>query len=136
MAREGSFYSANSKIFSVSLGDVSLYADKWEISSQRIFTEQASVTGESIVTNLSNRCSKIHLEGIWVTDEKPRQLMMTLDSFISENASFPLVLRELVFEDCRLLKYSLSEKGEEPFIKISIDLISCASPKEEENAEE
>lgn len=136
MAQEGSFYSAEPQVFSVELGNVTLFVNSWEISSQRIFAEQSSVTGESIISNSSDRLSRIHLEGIWVTDEKPQQLIMTLDEFMHDNTPFQLMLREIVFEECRLVKYSATEKGSEAFIKISMDLISCISPKEAGGIEE
>lgn len=135
MAQEGSFYSPSSKSFCVELGDVTLYVNSWRISSQRILAEQSSVTGVNLVTNSSERSMRIHMDGIWVTDEEPERLILRLDEFIHNNSEFVLKLRELVFEQCRLLKYTAAEKGSEPYIEISLELVSYSSPKEAENTD-
>ncbi|MGN0631696.1 MAG: hypothetical protein ACI4JN_10255 [Ruminococcus sp.] len=130
MAPEGSFYSPPAKVFSAHIGEVTIYVNSWRISSQRVLAEQASVAGENIVTNSSDRSMRIYMEGKWVTDEKPEKLIIALDEFIRSNTPFLLYIRELAFEQCRLLKYTVNEKGSEPYIEISLEISAQYPPKE------
>lgn len=130
MAQEGSFYSPSARVFSARIGNVTLYVNSWRISSQRIFVEQTSAAGVNIVTNTSDRSMRIYMEGKWVTDEKPEKLIVALDEFIRSNTPFLLYIRELAFEQCRLLKYTVNEKGSEPFIEISLEISAQNPPKE------
>lgn len=123
------FFSPPSRSFKAQLGDTELSVQTYTISGQRIFAEQASVSGDPLVTNCSRRAGKIILEGMWVTDKDPEELFSVLEEYIRENTSVALTLRKMHFPDCRIAKFTASESGTEPFVSVRLELISLAPPE-------
>ncbi len=130
--QSGSFFAADSKSFKAVLGDIELYVNKWQLGGQRIISEQASVNGINLVTNSSGRFRRLILEGIWVNDNEPDNLIVKLEDFIQNYTSFTVNLHHIVFTDCRLVKYTLSESGCEPCINIKLELLALSSSTDEE----
>ncbi|MBQ8725113.1 MAG: hypothetical protein IJY74_05515 [Oscillospiraceae bacterium] len=128
--KEGTFFAPPKRSFPVTLGEVTFFVQSWHVTGQRIFSEQAAADGACVITNTSQRCRKVVLEGIWVTDTEPDSLILLLDSFIDQCTAFEFTLRQMYFEECRLMKYTAEEKGEEPYIKLRLELFASVPPKE------
>ena len=128
--KEGTFFAPPKRSFPVTLGEVTFFVQSWQVTGQRIFSEQAAADGACVITNTSQRCRKIILEGIWVTSSEPDSLILLLDSFIDQCTAFEFTLRQMHFEECRLMKYTAAEKGEEPYIKLHLELFASSPPKE------
>lgn len=131
---EGAFFAPPVRSFPVALGELTFHVQSWQLAGQRIFSEQSAADGASIVTNSSQRSRRVILEGIWITDSEPDELMLLLDSYIDSGAAFEFTLRRLYFESCRLMKYTAEEKGEEPYIRLRLELFAAVPPKEAESA--
>lgn len=127
---ESSFFSHSERSFPVTIGEVTFYVQSWQLSAQRIFSEQSAADGASVITNSSQRGRRLVLEGIWVTDSEPDSLILLLDGCISSGEGFDLTLRQLVFTDCRLMKYTAEEKGDEPYVRLRLELFALVPPKE------
>ncbi len=121
------------KYFPVSLGDITVNVSQWELTGQRMYSEQGSADGSCIVTNHFQRARKLILEGYFVTETDPDSLILLLDSYISSGAHISITLRKMLFTDTRITKYTVLEKGEEPYIKLRVE-ISAPTPPEEAEA--
>lgn len=130
MSTYGSFYAAETIGFPVTIGEISFYVQSWQINAQRVFSEQPAADGACVITNSSQKGRRLVLEGIWVTDSAPDSLILQLDGCIEHGESFSFTLRELVFSDARLMKYSAEEKGDEPYVKLRLELFCTSAPKE------
>ncbi len=128
--KEGTFFAPPKRSFPVTLGDVTFFVQSWQVTGQRIFSEQSAADGACVITNTSQRCRKIILEGIWVTSSDPDSLILLLDSFIDSCSVFEFTLRHMHFEECRLMKYTAEEKGDEPYVKLHLELLASSPPKE------
>lgn len=126
----GSFFAADTRSFPVTLGEVTFCVQSWQMTGQRIISEQPAADGACVITNSSQRGRRLVLEGIWVTDSEPDSLILLLDSYITSGSGFDFTLRQLSFSDCRLMKYTAEEKGDEPYIKLRLELFSSAAPEE------
>ncbi len=120
------------RCFPVTFGDVTINVQSWQLSGQRVFSEQSAVNGSVVFTNDSQRGRRIVLEGIIITDSPPEDILLLIDSCIDKGTAFDFTLRNMVFEGARMIKYSAEETGGEPFIKLRIELISNAPSKEAE----
>ncbi len=128
--QENSLFCPPARSFPVTFGDVTLYIQSYQLIGQRIFTEQAAADGETVVTNCAQRARRLILEGIWVTDSEPSTLLLLLDTYLQENTSFSLDLRQMHFEDCRIVKYTAAEKGCDPVMTCRLELLAQVPPKE------
>ena len=128
--KEGTFFAPPKRSFPVTLGDVTFFVQSWQVTGQRIFSEQSAADGACVITNTSQRCRKIILEGIWVTSSQPDSLILLLDSFINSCSAFEFTLRHMHFEECRLMKYTAEENGDEPYVKRHLELLASSPPKE------
>lgn len=125
---EGSFFMPSASDIKLELGEIIFYINSWQISGQRIFTEQNSVNGENLITNCSLRFRRLLLEGIWIKDIDPSALILKLEEYISNNTSFTFNLQQLHFPECRLIKYTAKEQGSEPYVNISLELLAETAP--------
>ncbi len=125
---EGSFFMPSASDIKLELDEIIFYINSWQILGQRIFAEQSSVNGKNLITNCSLRYRRISLEGIWVKDKDPSALILKLEEYISNNTSFTFNLQQMHFSECRLIKYTAKEQGSEPYINISIELLSETAP--------
>lgn len=116
--------------FPLVLGDVTINVQSWQLSGQRVFAEQSSADGGCVITNDSQRGRRISLDGIIITDSSPGDILLLIDSYIDKRTPFDFTLHEMYFQDVRMVKYSAEETGEEPYIKLHMELISPAPPKE------
>ncbi len=130
MTDNPAFFSPEMRCFPVTLGELTFVAERYQLTAQRIFSEQSSVDGNMLFTNTAQRSRRIVLEGFWVTDSDPSTLLLTLDACLAENTSFPLTLRQMFFADCRIVKYTAEESGCDPIMKCRLELIAPEVPKE------
>lgn len=124
---EGSFFMPSASDIKLELDEIIFYINSWQILGQRIFAEQSSVNGKNLITNCSLRYRRILLEGIWVKDKDLSALILKLEEYISNNTSFTFNLQQMHFSKCRLIKYTAKEQSSEPYINISIELLSEAA---------
>lgn len=127
---ESRLFCPPARSFPVTLGELTFYVQSYQLTGQRIFTEQASADGETVVTNCSQRAARLILEAVQGTDTEPDALILRLDSFLRENTAFALTLRQMHFADCRIVKYAVSEKGSEPVLSCRLELLVMTPPEE------
>ncbi|MBQ8515129.1 MAG: hypothetical protein IJ496_07010 [Ruminococcus sp.] len=127
---ESRFFCPPVRSFPVQIGEITLHIQSYSLSGVRVFSEQGASSGETIVTSCYQRGRRLVLEGTWVTDSEPGVLMLALDQYLRENTSFPLTLRNLCFPDCRLMKYTATEKGCEPAVAVRLELLARIPPEE------
>lgn len=132
MSTYGSFFTAETRGFPVNINGVTLYIQSWQLNAQRVFSEQPAADGACVITNSSQKSRRLVLEGVWITDSEPDSLILQLDGCISLGEEFDLMLRRLSFTGVRLMKYSAEEKGDEPYIRLRLELFCSSAPKEAE----
>ncbi len=127
---DDSLFAPPARCFPFTLKDITICIQSWQLSGQRLFAEQSAADGSAVITNTAQRGRQLVLDGIWITDNDPDSLILTLDEYISSGESFDFSVRKLHFSECRIMKYSASEKGDEPYVKLRLELFSAAAPTE------
>lgn len=118
------------KSFPVTLGGVTFYVQRYQVTGQRIFAEQSAADGTTHLTNQAKRARRITLDGTWVTDESPAALILLLDGCLERNEAFSLTLGSLHYVQCRIARYTAAEESLSPLLTGRLELLTTQPPQE------
>ena len=104
----------------VQIGTVTLFCESFRAEGSAVIYEQASVSGETVVTNRYKRYSVLTFTGR--VCGSAAEVIAELDSLTGNGTSLSLSYRELDFTGCTLRSYSAAEEGD--IVSLTVTLIT------------
>lgn len=112
----------------VHIGTMTLYCESFKTSAVRSFSEEASVTGNDVITSSCPRAAKITFSGRVCNPENPINFVRTASSLLRSSNKFNVAYRGLIFKSCSVQSFTADDRGED-FISVSITLVSADIPE-------
>lgn len=97
----------------VAIGGITLYCESFRISAARVMNEESAADGSTAVTNSAYRSSRLTFRGRVCTQGAPGDFILGLNGLVHSAAAFTIEYTGLVFSGCRMLAYTLEDKGGE-----------------------
>lgn len=97
----------------VVIGGVTLYCEGFRISAARVLNEESAADGSTAVTNSAYRSSRLTFRGRVCTEDAPEDFILGFNSLVHSAATFTIEYTGLVFSGCRMLGYTIEDKGGE-----------------------
>lgn len=123
-------YLDQARYFPVKLGNLTFYAQSYQISGVRNYTEQATVSGGIAITNTNVRARRILLEGKLLCQEDPSAAVMELDRLMEEYTGLSVEIHRMWLIVARIVRYTVQEVGTDSMLSCRIELISDSAIRE------
>lgn len=116
----------------VTIGDLTLYCDEFRASAAVVYSEQPTVSGDTVITNCCRRATRITFSGKCYDPEAPLSFLAGINDISTASDTYTIHYRGEVFSDCRVQSFSADDKGGD-FFFVSITLITSEpiAPEEE-----
>lgn len=108
----------------VIIGGITLYCEDFRITAARVMNEESAVDGSTAVTNSAYRSSRITFRGRVCTQGAPEDFILSLNGLVHSAAAFTIEYTGLVFSGCRMLAYTIEDKGGE-WADISVTVVTA-----------
>lgn len=118
-------FSANKPV-PVRIGVLVLYCEKFSASGSRVFSEKATVNGDTFISNSCRKALKITFSGRVYDDYYPLRPMMYSVGFMDADTEFEIKYRGTVFYGCRVQSFN-AEENDEGGLNISISLVTSSA---------
>ena len=119
-----STYITSRRAVPVSIGTMQLYCEGMTIAAKRIIAETSTVSGGGTLTGSAPRCAVINMKGRTFDESSPLHSAAQLDTLLRSSAALTVRYRGLVFEDCRILTYEVTDSGRD-YVSLSVTLSSA-----------
>lgn len=107
----------------VTIGTHTLYCDEFRASAALIYTEQSTVSGDTVITNICRRATRITFSGRCCDPDTPLQFLADMDSVSTASDTYSISYRGALFSDCRVQSFSAEDKGGD-FFYVSVTLLT------------
>ena len=117
----------NRRAVPMNIGSLRLYCEEMSLTGKRVIAETSTVSGSDVVTNTSPRCASVTIKGHIFDEEVPLSAGAALDSLLRSTQTLTVYYRGLIFGNCRVLSFNISDSGREYLdvtITLSTDLIT------------
>lgn len=109
---------------SVSIGDITVWCEEFKASAVKSFSEEATVSGNTALTNSCPHSMKLTFSGRICSEDSPLSFVMNANNMLRTQESFDVEYRGLLFSKCRVQSFSAEDKGED-FINASLTLVTA-----------
>ena len=110
--------------FAVPLGNLTFHATSWRMEAVRTYAEQNTIGGAVYVTNSGMHARRLILNGFFCFDDQPADILLALDSAMSQNTRFVFSLRGVRLLAAILTEYSIEEQAKEGVLPCRLVLIT------------
>ena len=109
------------KAVPVDIGGITVYCESFKASAARVLNEESTADGGTAVTNSAFRSSRLSFSGRVCTQGQPGDFVLGFNALVHSPADFSVEYMGLIFSGCRMMSYSLEDKGGE-WAEISVTL--------------
>lgn len=106
----------------VNIADTAIYCESFKASAVRSISEESTVDGGSVFTNMACRSTKLSFSGRLIADDSG-DFIYSFNALIKGGDCFDVEYMGLSFVNCHMLSYTLDSKGED-WAAVSVTLIS------------
>lgn len=96
----------------VTISGITLYCESFKASAVRDISESSTVVGGTVITGNSSRSTKLIFSGRICSDDSPDDVIFSFNALVHSASAFTVSYMGLDFNNCRMLSYSFSDKGE------------------------
>lgn len=108
----------------VSIGELTLWCEEFKASAVKSFSEEATVSGDTVITNSCSHSLKLIFSGRICSEESPVSFVQSVNNMLRTQESFNVEYRGLAFSQCRIQSFSAEDRGED-FINASLTLVTA-----------
>jgi len=119
-----STYITSRRAVPVSIGTMQLYCEDMTIAAKRVNAETSTVSGSGTVTGSAPRCAVVNMKGRTFDESSPLHSAAQLDALLRSHSTLTVSYRGLVFDDCRILAYEVTDSGRD-YVDLSVTLSSA-----------
>ena len=97
----------------VNIGGTVIYCESFRISAARVMKEESTADGGTVLTNSAFRSSRLAFTGRVCITDGPEDIILGYNALVRPASGFGINYMGLSFSDCRMLSYTLEDKGGE-----------------------
>lgn len=109
--------------YPVRVGALLMYCEHFKASGTRVFSEKATVSGDTFFSNVNKKALRITLEGRIYDEYVPLRMLLYTDALMNADTPCTIEYRGMTFTNCRVQSFSAEDKGED-YIYASITLVT------------
>lgn len=109
--------------FPIMIGNCTFYAEHYQLTGIRQFTEQTLISGTPVFTNHSIRARRLCLDGRFLRTDPMAVVLLQLDLYLKENISFSIEIDGIHYAMCQLSRYIVQEDGHSAALTCRLECI-------------
>lgn len=117
------FFTENKKGFLINIDTIPFYIQKYNITGVRNFSEQSTISGNTIFTNCNLRAKKLIVNGVFFRSESPSELFYQLDKALCNDKIFSFSFAGMKFSNCHLYQYAGEEDGTDMLLPFKLEFL-------------
>lgn len=106
----------------VTIGDFTLYCEKFKASGIKAFSEQNTVSGNEIITNSGKKAVRIILNGRIICNNSI-DFLVSVNNLMYSTEKFSIEYKNTVFGQCQVQSFVVDDRNED-FISAVVTLIT------------
>lgn len=101
---------SRNEAYPVTVGYCTLFCDRFRASAVKVINEETTVNSGSIFTSSGLRALRLELSGRIYNENSPLDLLFRLSNEI-QGQTFTIEYKGLIFSDCVMQKYEVTDSG-------------------------
>lgn len=114
----------------VTVGSTVVYCESFRASAVKSINEETTVNGKSLITSSGVRALKLSFSGRIYDESAPLKFLADMN-YEMGSQPFTVIYRGLIFSDCILQKYEVTDSGKE-WTEASFTLVTPSAVTEDE----
>ena len=115
----------------VNIGGTVIYCESFRITAARVLTEESTADGGTVLTNSALRSSRLTFSGRVCTQSRGGELIPDFNALVHSSSAFVIEYMGLVFAGCRMLSYTLEDRGGD-WADVSVTVITAETVRRAE----